>query len=247
MKWILDTTISSATQLGAHILNDHEFTCSVTDNTFNNQKTVICKAIGGGPVTVCSQSGESLEKYLLSGASIDDCIFEFVAHVPIEKSNCIVEENQDYVVANVPISILARYLTRWEMRQIAAIHGIVMSKKLNRIRIMDVVGQHTSCETCSSYLSVFLCKHGQGSSFDKKGAAYYLSRGPIRKNIHSIIVVKQSIYPRKEKKSIYVVTKSNKKRVGLGKLLVMFLIQPNFLIPLHLIMSAIQKNSNIKS
>ena len=36
MKWILDTTISSAIQLGAHILNDHEFTCSVTDNTFKN-------------------------------------------------------------------------------------------------------------------------------------------------------------------------------------------------------------------
>ena len=217
IKWILDTVISDVIQLGAHILNDHEITCPASDSTSKSRKTVKRKTIRGRPVSVYSRSRGSLEKYMLSETSIDNCMFDFVAHVPMDKSISVVEENPNYAVADVPLSILVRYLTRSEMRQIAAIHGIVLSEKLNCAEIMDIVGQHTSCKACNLYLSVFLCKHQLEFPSEQK-KTNYKAQQKFQQNKHPFNHNSQTKPLSKKKRKVYSHCRQPKqKNTGFGQ------------------------------
>ena len=131
----------------------------------NVQSTLV---LGGGRVKAAKFPGNQFEQYLLQNKRIDNTVLEFVIYLPLDQAEKMAKASSNYVLANVPIYVLADVLTISELKDIARIHGIWFPTRFNRTQKINAIKQHVECPACKMHASIFFCTVQEISDDNKK-------------------------------------------------------------------------------
>jgi len=113
-------------------------------------------SMGGGRITN-TVMGSQLTNFLVQSAYLDDSdntLFRMMTYVHRQELNNIMEENPDFIAAQIPIPLIAACLTLVDVRNLCRIHGIPYSGKLNKEDNIKRF-EHHYCSNCEAYYTIF--------------------------------------------------------------------------------------------
>jgi hypothetical protein len=112
--------------------------------------------IGRGRITN-TVMGSQLTDFLVQPAYLDDSdntLFRMMTYVHRQELNDVMEENPDFIAAQIPIPLIAACLTVVDVKNLGRVHGIPYSGKLDKEGNIKRF-EHHYCSNCEVYYSIF--------------------------------------------------------------------------------------------
>jgi len=113
-------------------------------------------SMSGGRITN-TVMGSQLTNFLVQLTYLDDSdntLSRMMTYVHHQELNNVMEENPDFIAAQIPILLIAACLTLVDVQNLCCIHGIPYSGKLNKEDNIKRF-EHHYCSNCEAYYTIF--------------------------------------------------------------------------------------------
>jgi len=117
------------------------------------EATSVATSIGGGKIFTFD--AEQLSQYTQFGVCQKNAKYKFEKHMTKVEAQSYLNEDEDSIFCQLPMSLLITQLTLKQLKHVAALHNIHIAARTSMYNAREILGPHSCDNNCKLFGSIF--------------------------------------------------------------------------------------------